>query len=93
MLKRTLAILAVGAALVATPALAQHHGGGGHFGGGGAHFGGGHFEGGHEHFGGHEGFRGGDRGGHFWHGRWWAYGVGPCWVWTPVGAFYNWVCD
>src|SRR5258706_5380335 len=19
---------------------------------------------------------------HFWHGRWWDYGVGPCWVWS-----------
>jgi hypothetical protein len=69
-----------------------HMGGGGHFGGGfhgrsvphgGGHFGGGHMGGhfGHGgHFGGHPAHfvRGHDH--HFWHGRWWGYGVGPCWV-------------
>jgi hypothetical protein len=29
---------------------------------------------------------------HFWHGRWWAYGVGPCWVWSDDYAEYVWVC-
>jgi uncharacterized RmlC-like cupin family protein len=28
--------------------------------------------------------------GHFWHGRWYGYGVGPCWRWTPTG--YIWIC-
>lgn len=27
---------------------------------------------------------------HFWHGRWYAYGVGPCWLPSPIG--YVWVC-
>jgi hypothetical protein len=26
----------------------------------------------------------------FWRGQWFAYGVGPCWAWSPVG--YVWVC-
>lgn len=26
----------------------------------------------------------------FWRGRWWAYGVGSCWRWSPIG--YVWVC-
>jgi hypothetical protein len=37
------------------------------------------------HFGPH-GF-GGPR---FWHGRYWAYGIGPCWAPTPEG--FVWVC-
>jgi hypothetical protein len=28
---------------------------------------------------------------HFWHGRWYGYGVGPCWRLTPDG--YIWICD
>ena len=40
------------------------------------------------------GVRGGDmRGGgrrHFYRGRWWDYGVGPCWRWTRRG--YIWIC-
>ena len=28
--------------------------------------------------------------GHWYHGRWWDYGVGPCWQWTPVG--WIWIC-
>jgi hypothetical protein len=32
----------------------------------------------------------GGGGGHFWHGRWYGYGVGPCWSLTPDG--YIWVC-
>jgi hypothetical protein len=44
--------------------------------------------------------RGGPRGGfgrgrgggrHFWHGRWWGYGVGPCW--RLVGPIWVWICD
>ena len=27
---------------------------------------------------------------HWWNGRWYAYGVGPCWLWSPIG--YVWVC-
>ncbi len=27
---------------------------------------------------------------HWWRGRWYAYGVGPCWLLTPIG--YVWVC-
>ena len=42
-----------------------------------------------------ERFEGGPRvvtpGRHFYHGRWWAPGVGACWRWTPVG--YVWICD
>ncbi len=29
---------------------------------------------------------------HHWHGAWWAYGVGSCWVIDPVYGEYNWVC-
>jgi hypothetical protein len=36
-------------------------------------------------------FGGGGRGGHFWHGRFWGYGIGPCWRLTPYGE-YVWVC-
>jgi hypothetical protein len=27
---------------------------------------------------------------HYWRGRWYAYGVGSCWLPTPIG--YVWVC-
>jgi hypothetical protein len=27
---------------------------------------------------------------HYWRGRWWPYGVGDCWLLTPIG--YVWVC-
>jgi hypothetical protein len=33
---------------------------------------------------------GGGGGRHFWHGRWYGYGVGPCWAVSPVG--YVWIC-
>jgi hypothetical protein len=23
---------------------------------------------------------------HFWHDRWWDYGVGPCWAWSDVNG-------
>jgi hypothetical protein len=93
------AIIALGSLPVASDAFAAH--GGGH---GGGHFGGGHF-GGHTvahsrqvgrhgpHVGGgHPArfVRGHDR--HFWHGRWWTYGVGPCWAWSDDYAEYVWVC-
>src|SRR5258707_349576 len=29
----------------------------------------------------------------FWHGRWWYYGVGPCWVWSDYYGEYVWACD
>lgn len=46
----------------------------------------GHGWGGHGHgWGGH-----GWGGGRYWHGRWWGYGIGPCWRWTPVG--WIWIC-
>lgn len=28
---------------------------------------------------------------HWYHGRYWDYGVGRCWQWTPVG--YIWICE
>jgi hypothetical protein len=28
----------------------------------------------------------------YWHGRWWAYGVGSCWRLTPDG-YYVWICQ
>jgi hypothetical protein len=92
---KAIALAALAAGLVlGTPALAGGHGGGhgggGH--GGGGHGPGGHFGGGGPHFGGggpH--FGGGGRGGHFWHGRFWGYGIGPCWRLTPYGE-YVWVC-
>ena len=73
------------------------HGGGGHGGGHGGH-GGGHVAGHGGHRGGHVAARGAHRGGHFagrgrghfWHGRWYGYGVGPCWRRTPAG--YIWIC-
>ena len=30
--------------------------------------------------------------GRFWHGRWWAYGIGSCWRWSPTYGEYVWVC-
>ena len=87
-----------------TSALAAH--GGGHGGGGGGGHGGGHGGMGGGHGGGHAGFvghggGGGHHGGgrvivrggggrHFWHGRWWGPGIGPCWRWTPLG--WVWIC-
>ena len=89
------AVLALGSSLALATGASAHgggHGGGGHFGGG--HFGGGHVGGGHfgGHFGGGHGHfvRGHFR--HFFHGRWWAYGVGPCWAWSDEYGEYVWVC-
>lgn len=42
------------------------------------------------HWGGHGHWGGGWGRGRFWHGRWWGYGIGPCWRWTPVG--WVWIC-
>ncbi len=58
-------------------ATAEFHGGGG-------------FHGGRGGFHGGRGF--GGRGGHFWHGRYWGYGVGPCWRWNPFFGGWVWVC-
>jgi hypothetical protein len=70
------------------------HAGGGMHGGGGMHVGGGSVSGGGRGMGTHANggarrFVGGGAG-HFWHGRWYGYGVGPCWGLTPDG--YIWVC-
>src|SRR5262245_28883519 len=79
----------------------KHHGGGGkHHGGGGKHHGGhghahhgghGHAHHGHGHGHVHHGHghghahHGHGHGGRWWHGRWYGYGVGSCWRWTPTG--------
>ena len=31
-------------------------------------------------------------GGRYWRGRYWAYGVGPCWNWNPFFGGWAWVC-
>jgi hypothetical protein len=55
---------------------------------------GGHGHGGHGH--GHapwnNNWNHGHRHGHgrYWGGRWYGYGVGACWRWTPGG--YVWIC-
>jgi hypothetical protein len=28
----------------------------------------------------------------FWHGRWFVYGVGPCWRWSNYYDEFVWVC-
>jgi hypothetical protein len=28
---------------------------------------------------------------HYWHNRWYDYGIGPCWLSTPIG--FVWTCD
>jgi len=28
---------------------------------------------------------------HYWNGQWYDYGVGPCWLWSPIG--YVWTCS
>jgi hypothetical protein len=81
------AVLALGSLCLAmTRSLAGVDIGGGHF----AHFGG-HGPG--SHFGGElrsRVFAGGhDR--RFRHGRWWGYGVGPCWKWSDAYGKYAWV--
>jgi hypothetical protein len=86
------------AALLAMPAPAFAHGGGGH---GGGSFGGGHFGGGHMGAFHGAGFHNGFHNGHFDHfarGRFFFgpgfgygyYGGSSCWAWTPVG--WQWVC-
>jgi hypothetical protein len=78
------------------------HGGGGGFHGGGYH-GGGVYRGGGYRGGGYGVYRGGYRGGgygvyrgggggRYWRGRYWAYGVGPCWTWNPFFGGWAWGC-
>lgn len=43
----------------------------------------GHVHHGHAHHG---------HGRHFWHGRWWGYGIGPCWVWSDYYDEFIWQC-
>jgi hypothetical protein len=93
--------------LPTTEALAWRGGGRGGFHGGGFHRGGfhgggyrGHYGGGRAiyrgrgayvgrgYYGGRAVYRGGGR---YWHGRYWGYGVGPCWRATPYGG-WTWVC-
>jgi len=81
MLHKLSLMTAVAACLLLPTSVFAFHGGG-HFGGG--HIGGGHFGG---HIGG--GHFGGPR--HFWHGRWYNYGVGSCWRLAPDGS-YVWIC-
>jgi hypothetical protein len=97
-------ILALGMLPLGSDAFARGHSGGGHFSGG--HFGGRSVPHGVSHavhnshigHGLHSGrhghpthfVRGHDH--HFWHGRWWDYGVGPCWVWSDDYSEYVWVC-
>ncbi|MBS0239406.1 MAG: sulfur globule protein precursor [Proteobacteria bacterium] len=64
--------------------IGKHHNGGKHFRPGGRHHGGNIYYGGRRHHG-HHGRR-------FWHGRWYAYGIGPCWRWSPRYAEFVWVC-
>jgi hypothetical protein len=79
--------------------------GGRHFRGGGRHFRGGGWRGGRHWRGGRRWagrgyYRGGRhwRGGRYyggrryWGGRWWAYGVGSCWRWSPYYDRFVWVC-
>jgi hypothetical protein len=89
-------VFALGSISLAASAYAARNGGG-HSGGG--HFSGGHFSGVRP---GSGQFTAGTRahasaaGGHhrhFWHGRWWAYGIGPCWVWSDLYSEYVWACD
>lgn len=93
-----LATLGVSSLLITTTDTAAQArgggGGGGGRGGGGGGRGGGPRGGGPRGGGPRGGFVRGGRGGggrHFWHGRWWGYGVGPCW--RLVGPVWVWICD
>jgi hypothetical protein len=74
--------------MTVTDTSAQAKGHGGH-GGHGGHWGGHVGHGGHWH--GHPGHVVGHGRGHFWHGRWWGYGVGPCWRLIGPGNWV-WIC-
>ncbi len=87
MLRKIYLITAVTAALFISPAMAKHGHGHGH---------------GHGHAHAHVYWnkdKDWDRGrvnwnapmrGRWWGGRWYGYGEGGCWGWTPVG--YVWIC-
>ncbi len=88
--------VAVTAALAApTPSLAQHHGGGHGVARGGVYRGGvyrgGVYRGG-VYRGGYGGYGGYGGRGRYWGGRWWGYGIGPCWRYNPFYGSYVWVC-
>ncbi len=39
------------------------------------------------------GYGPGPGGQRWWNGRWWSYGVGPCWRWSQWRQNWKWVCD
>jgi hypothetical protein len=86
MMLRKISLVAAVAASLFIPASAFGKKGGG---GGGWQQGGGKGKPGSGPGGGWQG-GGGHHGRRFWHGRWWDYGVGPCWRITPAG--YIWIC-
>ncbi len=97
--KLALAVAVTSLVALPIPTFAAHggggHGGGFHGGGGGYHGGGaGGYRGGYGGYrGGYGGYRGGYRGGgRYWHGRYWGYGVGPCWTWNPFFGGWVWAC-
>jgi hypothetical protein len=88
-------VLMLGSLTLATAASARDNGrrgGGDHVAA--VHVGAGHGPGAHV-VAGHSGraFVSGGHRRHLWHGRWWDYGVGPCWAWSDVTGGYMWVCD
>jgi hypothetical protein len=82
-------VCAVAAALLFPMTAFAGHGHGGHGHGHGGHGHGGHGHGGHGH-GKYHGYHGHYHGGRWYRGRYWGYGVGSCWRWTPGG--YIWIC-
>ena len=44
----------------------------------------------HHHHHHHHNYHHHDHGRHYYQGRWWDYGVGPCWQRTPIG--WIWIC-
>ena len=96
MLRKISLVAAVAACLFIPASAFAKKGGGGGGGGGGWQQGGGKGKpggGGWQGGGGPGGgWQGGGRhhGRRFWRGRWWNYGVGPCWRITPAG--YIWIC-
>src|SRR6185437_4170828 len=100
-----MAVVVVAALCMPLAASARSHGHGGHHGGGhhggmhhhGGHHGGMHHRGshrGHGHHSGHHGRRHHhSHARHFWHGRWYVYGVGPCWRWSNYYDEFVWVCS
>jgi hypothetical protein len=87
----TIGIMGVMMAVSATAVEAKGHGHGGGHGGAHAAARGGPVARGAYHVGGR--YYGGIWYGHvrrWWGGRWWPYGVGSCWVPSPIG--FVWVC-